>query len=339
MEKLATIQRVKNVRKHTNADSLDLVDVLAWQVVVKRNEFAEGDLCIYIVTDSILPDKPNFEFLRNKNFRIKSIRLRGEPSSGICFPLGILKNMPNVPIDVILTEGSDVTDILGCVHYEKAVPAQLAGKIVGQRPSFISKTDELNLRSYPALVEAMKGLPYYISRKDDGSSGSYFLKDGVFGVCSRNLQLLEEENNGFWKMAKKYNIEAILRNRFTDNVCLQAECVGPGIQDNHLGLKEVELHAFSIIDLNTKRLVSLHDLKEFCGINNIPMVTIIEEEDVFEYELHELVSLANSQKYPNGSPAEGIVVRMQQYTYNTSERMAWCALSGKVMNENFKDKE
>ena len=87
---LATIQRVRNVRHHPNADALDLVQVLGWQVVTKRDEYKSEDLCVYVVIDTVLPEKPEFEFLRNKHFRIKPIRLRGEESAGICFPLSIL---------------------------------------------------------------------------------------------------------------------------------------------------------------------------------------------------------------------------------------------------------
>jgi len=41
MSNVATIQTVKNVRPHTNSDNLELVDILGWQVVVKKGEFQE----------------------------------------------------------------------------------------------------------------------------------------------------------------------------------------------------------------------------------------------------------------------------------------------------------
>lgn len=330
-EKLATIQRVKNVRVHPNADSLDLCDILGWTCVIKHGEFKENELVVYISIDTILPEKPEFEFLRNKNFRIKPIKLRGQISNGIVFSTSIIND------SIIIKEGMDVTSWINVQKYEKPIPTQLAGKIVGQRPSFIAKTDELNLRSYPQLVEAMKELPYYISRKDDGSSASYFLKNGEFGVCSRNLQLLKDETNSFWKMVDKYNIEKFLRDLFNYDICLQAELVGPGINKNRLGLIELELHAFNLIDLRNGMLQSSYQLTNFCGLTKIPMVTIIKEGESFDYELRELVSLTNAQKYPNGSFAEGIVVRPKVYTYNTMERMAWNALSGKIVSELYRD--
>lgn len=93
MSNLATIQTIRDVRKHPNADALDIVKVLGWDVVTKRDEFKVGDLCVYIVIDTVMPEVPEFEFLRNKHFRIKPIRLRKEYSNGICFPIDILEKI------------------------------------------------------------------------------------------------------------------------------------------------------------------------------------------------------------------------------------------------------
>ena len=60
----ATIQKILEVRPVENSDFLDVVKVLGWQVVTKRNEFKVDDLCIYVTLDSIVPEKPEFEFLR-----------------------------------------------------------------------------------------------------------------------------------------------------------------------------------------------------------------------------------------------------------------------------------
>src|SRR5512137_1926212 len=197
MNNLATMQVVKNVRHHPNADALDLVQVLGWQVVTKRDEFKEGDLCVYIVIDTVLPEtNPVFEFLRNKHFRIKPIRLRGEESAGIAFPTSILAL--HEYLNKQWVEGEDVTDILGVKHYEKPVPAELAGQAFGGLPGFLIMTDEDNLRTYPTALEELWGRPYYITRKDDGCSGTFFFHNGEFGVTSRRIHLKPSDTNGFW---------------------------------------------------------------------------------------------------------------------------------------------
>ena len=333
---VASIQLIRDVRLHPNADALELCTILGWQVVIKKGEFKAGDQCVYVEVDSVLPEKPEFEFLRNKNFRIKPIKLRGQASNGICFPMTLLNSFANT---FPLAEGTDVSELIGAVHYEKPIPAQLAGKIVGHRPAFIKKTDELNLRSYPHILDDMKGLPYYITRKDDGSSGTFFIKDGVFGVCSRNLQLQEDENNGFWMMARKYNIEKHLREGFANvNTAFQAEVVGPGVNGNNLGLKELELHVFSLIDITSGILFPLDMLKTVCNLFEVPMVTVIEEGDSLDHTVESLLKIANGLKYPNGKPAEGIVVRPKNYVRYDKENVAWDALSGKIINENYDDK-
>ena len=128
MNNLATIQKIREILPHNNADALEIAKVLGWNVVVKKGEFEAGDLCVYICIDSVVPETPEFEFLRNKHFRIKPIRLRGQESAGICFPLSILTNVRSVETPPSI--GEDVTDILKVVHYEKPVSAELAGVAV-----------------------------------------------------------------------------------------------------------------------------------------------------------------------------------------------------------------
>src|SRR6185503_10263785 len=102
---------------------------------LEKGEFQVGDLAVYCEIDSLLPDRPEFEFLKARGFRIRTIRLRGEISQGICFPLSIL------PEGTEITEGADVTDALGVTKYEPPIPASLSGVMKGGFPSFIPKTD------------------------------------------------------------------------------------------------------------------------------------------------------------------------------------------------------
>lgn len=333
MSNLATIQSIKDVRKHPNADALDIVKVLGWEVVTKRNEFKPGDLCVYICIDTILPENPHFEFLRNKHFRIKPIRLRKEYSNGICFPLSILPSryLPDTFGLSPWVDGEDVTDIIGVKKYEKPISAELAGIAAGHIPGFLIITDEHNLRSYPLAVPEMYGRPYYITRKEDGSSGTYFVYGSEFGVCSRRIHLKESETNGFWRMAKKYNIETALKTEFPDtNIAVQGEVVGPGIQDNKLGLKELEFKLFNLFDINNRCYLGYDKIIDFTSKHNIPMVPIINEGSAYGYSLEDLIELAKAQKYPTNGPAEGIVIRPKDPFYSNEMKKSW---SGKIINE------
>ena len=84
MRKLASIQEIASISPIPGADSIELAQVLGWRVVVKKGEFAVGDRVVYCEVDSLLPEKPEFEFLRkccyNKvlnGFRIRTAKLRG----------------------------------------------------------------------------------------------------------------------------------------------------------------------------------------------------------------------------------------------------------------------
>jgi RNA ligase (TIGR02306 family) len=350
MSNIATIQRIKEIKPHTNSDNLELATVLGWQIVVKKGEFSTGDICVYVAIDSVLPERPEFEFLRNKQFRIKPIRLRGEHSAGICFPLSILPLSETQKQNLILygndykhwNDGEDVSEILGIKHYEKPMSPELAGQAVGGMPGFLIITDEENLRSSPNAVPEMYSRPYYITRKDDGSSGTFFLRgaasgliEGEFGVCSRRIHLKETEGNGFWKMAHKYDIKNALAKAFpTMDIAVQGECCGPGIQKNKLGLKEMEFHLFNLFDIVNRVYLDYDKIVEFTKNYNIPMVPVIEEGSSFSYTLEELIALANAQKYPTGGPAEGIVIRGKQSFYSNVLKKSW---SGKVINENYKE--
>ena len=346
--KEATIQKIREILPHNNAERLEIAKVLGWNVVVKKGEFKVGDLCVYICIDSVVPERPEFEFLRDKHFRIKPVRLRGEESAGICFPLSILGDkvprkpctdlLPEGPHFYLVNEGDDLTDTLGIKHYEKPIPAELAGQAKGMLPGFLIMTDEDNLRTYPDALPELWGRPYYITRKDDGCSGTFYINGEEFGVCSRRIDLKENEGNGFWRMARKYDLANVLRTSFPgENWAIQGEVCGPGIQDNHLGLTELELHVFNLFDIKTRNYANYEKSVEFCKKYNLVRVTdIVNDGSAFGYNIEELVKLASEQKYPNGFPAEGIVIRPKEGFTSGVLKKVW---SGKVLNPLFDEEK
>lgn len=68
----ATVVRYK-LRKHNNADTLSIADIEGpgWQVVVRADDFESEVTAIYILVDTIVPEKPEFEFLRDENFVLR----------------------------------------------------------------------------------------------------------------------------------------------------------------------------------------------------------------------------------------------------------------------------
>ena len=333
--KSATIEIVSEVFPHPNADKMDLAKVNGWVVCIKKEEYKAGDLCIYVRTDTILKDCPQYEFLRKRDFRIRPMKLRGVLSQGILFPLSLLKEFgsPTIILNENIT-GTDVSSIIGASHYEKPIPACLSGDAKGYLPSFIRKTDEENIENVLDVLHELKGKPYYITIKIDGSSGTFYRHNGEFGVCSRNLSLKPSVNNGFWKMALKYDIDNKLSTFFKNkNRCIQGEVYGPGIQANKLGVDEIRLAVFNLWDTDNRCYSSYEELKEFCKLSDIPMVDVIKEGESFDMTFEDLQSLADSLKYENGHIVEGIVLRPKtSFISKVMEK----PLSVKIINTEFK---
>lgn len=118
--KLAHIERVHTIQPIENADRIELVHVLGWQLIAKKGEFAEGDFCVYIEIDSRVPAEPRYDFLANKDYKIKTMKMRGVISQGIALPLNMFPELKNVDI------GDDVTEKLGITKIITAEEKRLA---------------------------------------------------------------------------------------------------------------------------------------------------------------------------------------------------------------------
>jgi RNA ligase (TIGR02306 family) len=305
MRKLATIQIIKDLRPISGADSIEVASILGWNVVVKKGEFKVGEKVVYCEIDSILPDRPEFDFLKNRGMRIKTIRLRGQVSQGICFPLIVLP-LPNQD----LPEDYDVTQILGVIKYEPAIPACLSGIAKGKFPSFIPKTDETRVQVLQKVLDKYKGMECYVTEKLDGSSATYYIRDGEFGVCSRNLELLEDNENTFWKVARELDIQNKLRS-IGRNIALQGELIGEGIQGNKLKIKGHTVRFFNAFDIDKFEYLNFFDFSEL--INNkldLFTVPIIEHKYLLENDIDWIVSKATIKSdLCQDVWAEGIVIR------------------------------
>lgn len=88
---LASIQTINKITAIPDADRIECLHVLGWIVVAQKGQFEVGDKCVYFEIDSILPERPEFEYMRPTKFRVRTLRLRQQLSQGVCFPLHILE--------------------------------------------------------------------------------------------------------------------------------------------------------------------------------------------------------------------------------------------------------
>jgi len=282
-----------------------------WRGVVRKTDFTVGDKCLVFLPDAIIPENPSMEFLRSSNWRVKMRRFRGAPSEVVIIPHAF---------DHI---GDDLTKSCGVTKYVKDMPAKLAGICKSTFPSFIPKTDEPNWQRCEEWIALLKGQPYYITEKADGSSSTAYTWKGEFGVCSRNYELLESEKNGYWQIANRYN----LREKLPEGYAIQWETCGPGIQKNPMGLKLIAGFAFNVFDIEKQQYLDYPSQNNFLAALNFCPVRHLDNGPSFNFD--DLTELAKG-KYDSGVDREGIVIRSQF-------PIAGQRISFKAINLDYKD--
>lgn len=355
--KLASVQRIVSLEPIKGADRIEKATVLGWELVVKKGEFKVNDFCVYIEVDSIVPDKPEFAFLKDRKFRVKTIKLRKQISQGLALPMTILPRG-------IYNEGDDVTKILDVKKYDPE--GELEQKLIQEKfnknnnkitkfllkypwyrrlffkskknkfPSFIHKTDETRLQNMPNILNQEKDTLFQITEKLDGQSSTYFLvknthklfgifgKKYIFGVCSRNLYLPNPNNSSYWTIAKQLHIERTLHNLIKDNqfVVLQGEITGEGIQKNKYKVHGYDFHAFNLIYPNKQ--IDTVSMSKILKDYNIKTVPILETNFKLKNTVSDMVEYAKGKSTLLPILREGVVIR--NYDKN---------ISFKVINPEF----
>lgn len=343
--KLAHIEVIKSLSSIEGADKIEVAQVLGWQCVVKKDEFKVGDVVVYVEVDSIMPEKPEYEFLRDRKFRIRTIKLRGQVSQGLILPcsssLGFV--------------GDDVTEVLGITKYlspsEQSELQQQEDRIKFEKnklkkfmmryswfrrlflsrkgksgfPYWVSKTDEERIQNMPQVLQQFADKEVYVTEKIDYQSvtftgkmlanttpiiGKFLPKKFKFVVCSRNLTT-NDKNSLYWRIAKKYNLEQILKENPT--LTIQGEQGDTKVQGNKYGITEPTMWVFNIIDHEKNYHYSYREMEAFCKDKKLPYVPLVG----FGYynisdlgsTVQELVEFSKGKSLLADTPREGIVVR------------------------------
>lgn len=319
--KLASIQTVSNLRPILGADRIQCATILGWDVVVKKDEFKINDQCVFFEIDAILPEKPWAEFMRPRNFRIKTAKLRGQLSQGLALPLSIL---PKGSYEV----GLDVAELLGVTKYEQPLPGPLQASSF---PNFIPKTDEIRLQSIPEILSEIAGKKLVATVKLDGQSGTFAKFNNELIVCSRNWALKPGSGNQ-WEVALKYQ----LSERLPEGFAIQGEVCGPGIQKNRLELKHLDLFVFNVFDIGAQKFLNFDDACKFCterGFKQVPVADYIGESEIYRLTLNEFLKLAEGKYEGTNNRREGIVVRpiSESQSSVTKGRMSFKVISNSFL--------
>ena len=329
MRKLATIRKVGEIRLIEGADAIELAVFGGWQVVVKKaQEIRPGMPVVYCEIDSVFPDRPQYEFLRQDKFRLRTKKFRGAVSQGIVFKID--EALPAGEY----ADGDDVSEMLGITLYEPPIPASIAGEVVGAYPGSVPKTDEERVQNLD--LATFSGISFFVTEKVDGTSGSFILDEGGFHVCGRNWEFRETPEQTFWKLARQYEIEAKLRAcyaRTGSYLALQGEVLGNGIQSNVYALKGQDIFIFNIFDLTRQRYLSATAyralLAEF-GLKGVPVVAERFSMDGLDHA--KLLAYAEGKSLLNPqAEREGVVFRSVDETPFNQGKISFKAISNKYL--------
>ncbi len=292
--KLASIKKIDALNPIEGADKIEVATVGGWKVVCQKGLYNVGDLVCYFEIDSWIPNEvapfltkegqePK-EYNGMKGERLRTVKLRGVTSQGLLLPLSEVEvfldrfeiKMPEIkPF-----EGKDVTELLGIQKYEAPIPACLAGKVKGQFPAWIPKTDEERIQNLTGEWEDLKKYDsWYITEKIDGTSFTCYIKGDEFGVCSRNMDLYEDTSNTHWKFVRAANLEEKMRNFRIEHgnvdFAIQGELIGEGIQKNRYGLKGQRVHVFNVYNITDQSFFGWVSSLEICKTFDIEHVPIL----------------------------------------------------------------
>jgi RNA ligase (TIGR02306 family) len=248
------------------------------------------------------------EFEGIKGERLRTIKLRGQLSQGLLLPLGI----GVFDVNAVLEEGTDVSEHLNIVKWEKPMNAQLAGMARGNFPSLIPKTDQERVQNLvkEIAVAAERGAEFEVTEKLEGSSMTCYLIDGVFSVCSRNLDLKETEGNTFWTTARALDIEAKMREFNMDNYAIQGELIGPGIQGNIYKLTKPEFRVFDVYSIVDGKYLNPAERRGVIGMMGLPHVPVLfVDKDVRCNDVQEILLWAEGKSTLGDTEREGIVFK------------------------------
>lgn len=322
--------KVEEVKKHPNADRLQLVRVKGWWVVTQLGAYEVGDKCVYVPPDSMLTEDlaehwniTNYCSKRNVDgetkFQVRACKLRGEPSYGTIQRVDGLAEMEL---------GTDLTTVLGVTKYE--VPEKiLPGDCEKEVANFYKYTGIENLGNYPDYM--VVGEEVVVTEKIHGTNCRVgFIKvDGEWTeVAGSHNHRRKHEGSVYWQPWLDTRLETMIYALSGKNheVIVFCEIYGKGVQDMTYGLEHKRYAVFDIMidgkyidyDLFVKATTRF----------NIPVVPPIYIGPYSLSKIEELVSGPSIIALPSNADKfkgrEGIVIKptRERVTYNGNRAIA-----------------
>lgn len=178
-----------SLEPHPNADTLSVVRVFGFNVVVKTADWEGKSFGAYIPPDSICPDTPEYAWLGERR-RIRARKIRGVVSMGLLVPAPQGSEI-----------GEDVSKVLGIEHYEPHSEG-LDGKHGEKDPqggpqTYAPHYDVSNARRYLHLFNPSEEV--VATEKIHGANARYVYMNDRFWCGSRNQWKAESQNCVWWQ--------------------------------------------------------------------------------------------------------------------------------------------
>ncbi len=292
----ADVVQLGAIEKHPNADTLGIVKIWNFTICVRLADWHEGDLAVYIQPDSVVPDTPQFDFLKDSK-RIKVRRFRGVYSQGLL-----------IPSPEGLKEGDDAAPIIGITRYDPPIRgissfAEEANAPEGVYPIY----DVESWHRYGHLFQENEEI--VATEKVHGANGRFVFVNGQMHCGSRTRWVKEADNNMWWNALKNCPwLSTWLQAH--EGLAVYGEVFGP-VQDLRYGRSEPDIRVFDVYDhgrwLSYDEMQSMGQGMQFCPL--------IYRGPYSELKIKDLAE-GKTELYEN-QIREGIVIRptIERYEY------------------------
>lgn len=275
--------KINSIEKHPNADTLSIARVFDYQVIIRTGDYHEGELCVYIPVDSIMPDIEQWQFLAPKDSdffngipakyrRVKAKKLRG------IFSQGMLAKLPPV-CDLMKAngwqEGDDLREIMGITKWESNEENVSTAGDCEKMPdgwSFVKYTDIEGLRRYPnVLIENEEEV--IITEKIHGMCYRAVHDGSRLWVGSRTQIKKDASDSVWWNIARQMNFMAKLSEY--PMIIFFGEAFGK-VQDLNYDIKSgATFRCFDTFNVETMMYNDWDVTEKLCKHLDIPTVPVL----------------------------------------------------------------
>jgi RNA ligase (TIGR02306 family) len=194
-------------------------------------------------------------------------------------------------------------------------------------------TDEDRIQILPHIPLEYAGQSFVATEKLDGSSGSFYWKNGEFGVCGRNWEYYESPTNSFWKFARHNYLEEKL-GVLGRNLGLQGEIIGEGIQKNKYKLRGQTVRFFRMFDIDKYEFIPYEEMIDII-VNQFKLETVpvLDWNYILPPTVDEILEYAQGKSVLNPqTEREGVV--FVRHELKNQGRLSFKAISNKFLIKN-----